>query len=395
MTVGSATDRRVCQRARRVVVKVGTRVLLGDGHPVVDRGVFVRLVQSIANEVRHAGRRLVLVSSGAVGLGRRRLPSARQTRSLAYLQALAALGQSALMQLYEHEFAFHDLLVGQVLLTQADIDDRRRFINARHTLRLLAEELGAVPIVNENDTVANEELRLGDNDRLAALVANLFESDLLIILSDVEGLLSADPRTHPDAQRLPQVRADDPALDALVWRSPTGPGRGGMTTKILAARMAASAGVPTVIAPGRLPDVVSRVLQGDDVGTLFTPATEAIGSRRHWLRHGITTAGRIRVDEGAVKALVERKRSLLPSGVTGVQGEFGVGAAVDIVGPDDVVIARGLTSYRAGDIERIAGRSSTDIFGILGFKTTDEVVHRDDLVVVAGAKQPGSERVLP
>lgn len=374
--------REVCRAAKRVVVKVGTRVLLGDGHPVVDRGVFVRLVQSIADEVQHRGRRLVLVSSGAVGLGRRRLPEARQTRSLAYLQALAALGQSALMQLYEHEFAFHDLLVGQVLLTQADIDDRRRFINARHTLRLLAEELGAVPIVNENDTVANEELRLGDNDRLAALVSNLFEADLLVILSDVAGLMTADPAEDSAARRIPEVSADDPALEELVWRSPVGPGRGGMASKIAAARMAASAGVPTVIAPGREPDVVSRVLAGEDLGTLFTPASDAIGSRRHWLRHAVTASGRLLVDAGAVRALVVHKKSLLPSGVTGVEGQFGVGSAVDIAGPDGEVVARGLASYAAADVERIAGRNSSDIFGVLGYKTTDEVVHRDDMVLV-------------
>jgi glutamate 5-kinase len=375
-------NREVCVQARRVVVKVGTRVLLGDTGASVDRAVFAPLVQSIAREVNERDRRIVLVSSGAVGLGRRRIAKPRDTRALAYLQALAALGQSALMQLYEHEFAFHDLLVGQVLLTQADIDDRRRFINARHTLRLLAEELGAVPVVNENDTVANDEIRLGDNDRLAALVASLFEADLLVILSDVAGLMTADPRKDPSAQVIPQVSADDPSLDELVWTSPTGPGRGGMATKLRAARMAADAGIAAVIAPGREPDSVGRVLGGQPVGTLVVPPAGSIGARRLWLLHGIHPAGRLYVDAGAARALADRGKSLLPSGVTAVDGEFRVGSAVEIVGPDGSVLARGLASYSSADIARILGKKSAEIEGVLGYKATDEVVHRDDLVRV-------------
>lgn len=373
--------RTLCTAARRVIVKIGSRVLVGDGPGTIDRAVFAPLVQSIARAAQD-GRHVVVVSSGAVALGRGKLGAEKRNGGLARLQALAALGQSALMQLYEHEFSFHGLHVGQVLLTQADVDDRKRFINARHTLMLLSEELGAIPIVNENDTVANDEIRLGDNDRLAALVATLFQADLLIILSDVDGLYDSDPTDNPEARLLPEVDAGDPALDALVWESPTGPGRGGMGTKLQAARMAAKAGIPTVIAPGRAPESVARVLAGEPVGTLFRPRPVALGSRRLWLLHGVTSAGRILVDAGAARAIAQGKKSLLPSGVTAVEGLFGEGGAVDIVGPDGSVIARGLTSYNSADIARIAGRQSSEIASVLGYKQLDSVVHRDDLVLV-------------
>jgi len=376
--------RELCASARRVVIKVGTRVLLGNGRSMVDRATFVPLVQAIAREINEANRHIVLVSSGAVGLGRRRIDETRDTGALRYLQACAALGQSALMQLYEHEFAYHDVLVGQVLLTQADIDDRKRFINARHTIRLLAEELHAIPIVNENDTVANEELRLGDNDRLAALVASLFDADLLLLLSDVDGLYTADPSKDPSAVVLPEVETEDPSLDALIWESPRGPGRGGMSSKLVAARMAAKAGIPSVIAPGRQVDAVARVFDGEPVGTLFVPPATSISARRLWILHGVTSLGRIVVDAGAARALTKHGKSLLPSGITAVEGQFNVGAAVDIVDPSGATIARGLASYNAADTARIVGHNTSEIAAILGYKTTDEVIHRDDLVLVPG-----------
>jgi len=381
--------RAVCANARRVVIKIGSNVLVGGSTGVVDRAVFAPLVQSIAGAANQGGRRIVLVSSGAVALGRRRVEHLIEARNdgpgLARLQAMAALGQSALMQLYEHEFGFHDLLVGQVLLTQADIDDRRRFINARHTLKLLSEELGAIPIVNENDTVANDEIRLGDNDRLAALVASLFDADLLLVLSDVDGLYTANPETDPAANVIPEVDPDDSAIDALVWESAAGPGRGGMASKIAAARVAAKIGVPTVIAPGRAAGVVDRVLRGESLGTLLVPPSardRSIGARRLWLLHGITTSGAIHVDAGAASALCKGGKSLLPSGITAVDGPFGEGAAVDIVDPGGDVIARGLVAYASTEIARIAGHQSSAIVSILGFKRLNSVVHRDDLVLI-------------
>lgn len=375
-------DRKICADARRVVVKIGSRVLIGDGPSVIDRSVFVPLLQSIAEEVVLRERRLVLVSSGSIALGRGRLRDSRRYGSLARLQALAALGQSALMQLYEHEFAFHNLLVGQVLLTQADIDDRRRFINARHTLRLLSEEMGAIPIVNENDTVANDEIRLGDNDRLAALVSLLFDADLLVILSDVDGLFPVDPATDKSAAILSRIEPEDPSIDGMIWQTETGPGRGGMTTKVEAARMAAKAGIPTVVARGSEPTNLARVLRGEDVGTLFLPRDSALSARRLWLLHGINTAGRLVIDHGAVDAIVKRGKSLLPSGIQSVEGKFSEGAAIEIADPDGNVVARGLASYASSDMARIAGHQSGEIADILGFRHLDSVVHRDDMVLV-------------
>lgn len=378
------TDHRhICVRAKRIVVKIGSRVLIGDEGGSIDRAVFASLVQSMASAIHGSDRKLLIVSSGAVALGRRRSHTPLRNTSLRYLQALAALGQSTLMQQYEYEFGFYDILVGQVLLTQADIDDRRRFINARHTLKLLAEDLGAVPIVNENDAVANEELRLGDNDRLAALVAVLFEADLLIVLSDVAGLMTADPGLDPTAELIPEVEAGDCELDGLVWRSKTGPGRGGMATKLEAARIAAKAGIATVVAAGREPRIVNRILAGEPLGTLFLPATDALSARRFWILHGVSQMGRIVIDDGAVKAIVKGRKSLLPSGVRGVEGTFLEGDAVLIVDSAGNPLAQGLASYASTDVARIAGHQSSEIETILGYRHLDSVVHRDDLVVIA------------
>lgn len=374
--------RHICVHAKRIVVKIGSRVLIGDEGGTVDRAVFASLVQSMASAIGESDRKLLIVSSGAVALGRRRSHTPPRNTSLRYLQALSALGQSTLMQQYEYEFGFYDILVGQVLLTQADIDDRRRFINARHTLKLLAEDLGAVPIVNENDAVANEELRLGDNDRLAALVAVLFEADLLVVLSDVAGLMTADPAVDATAEVISEVEAGDSQLDELVWRSKTGPGRGGMATKLEAARIAAKAGIATVVAAGREPRVVNRILAGEPLGTLFLPATDALSARRFWILHGVSQMGRIVIDDGAARAIVKGGKSLLPSGVHGVEGTFLEGDAVLIVDSAGNPLAQGLASYASTDVARIAGHQSSEIETILGYRHLDSVVHRDDLVVI-------------
>ncbi|MBN1947367.1 MAG: glutamate 5-kinase [Bradymonadales bacterium] len=375
------THRRCCVEAKRIVIKVGTYVLTGDGRYVVDRSVFAHLVQSIAQQILEENRRVVLVSSGAIGLGRQRLGKRGDIKDLSHLQALAALGQSALMQLYEHEFAFYDLLVGQILLTRDDIDDRRRFINARHTIRLLSEELNAVPIVNENDTVANDEIRLSDNDWLAALVASICEADLLCILSDVAGIMTSNPREDPNASLLVEVHAEDHSLDERVGGHGSRGGRGGMMSKLNAARMAAKTGIPTVIGPGREPNVIHRILSGEPVGTLVIPPEGSIGARRLWLRHGVKPAGTLVIDTGAVEAIIQRGTSLLARGILKVEGKFSEGAAVDIVDPDHRLIARGLSSYASSDLKRIAGHKSSEIEEILGFRSINAAVHRDDLVL--------------
>jgi glutamate 5-kinase len=374
----------VIRHSQRAVIKIGSNVLVGEGQETFDQPVFSQLVKSVANLMNHNQKKILMVSSGAIALGRRHLgkkTAQQEYTSLPQLQALAALGQSALMQKYESEFGKYSLSVGQVLLTQSDIDDRHRFINARHTLKVLSQEMGAVPIVNENDTVAYDEIRLGDNDRLAALVSCLVATDLLIILSDIEGIYKSNPEIDPKAELLSQARTDDPGLDKLVWKKKSGPGSGGMGTKIEAARIAASAGIPTIIAPGRTPNCLDRIFQGEPIGTLLMPPGSTLDARRLWLKHGVTISGRLWLDTGAVKALLNGGKSLLPSGITQVEGDFTAGAAVDICDPDGIIIAKGLTSYSATEIIRIQGCQTAQITALLGYKTLDEVVHRDDMVI--------------
>jgi glutamate 5-kinase len=359
-------------RARRVVIKVGSRLINEDpaGRPAA-------LAAEIAG-LRAAGRTASVVSSGAIALGRQALGLAERPRELPRLQAAAAVGQNRLMQAWERAFAPHGIAVGQILLTHDDIGDRGRFLAARHALAALLE-LGAVPIINENDTVATEEIRFGDNDALAALVCNLAGADALLVLTDVDGLHDADPRAG--GVRVPIVRDIDREA-AAAGGSTSGLGTGGMVSKVQAARIAGRSGVPTVVAEGRRPDVVRAVLGGADLGTLFLPSDERLASRKHWIAYGLRPAGTLVVDAGARAALVDKRKSLLPSGIRAVTGAFAAGDAVSVVGEDGRELARGLASYAADEVERIRGRHSAEIELVLGYKNLDEVIHRDDLVVL-------------
>jgi len=362
--------------ARRVVVKVGSNVLAG-AHGLRQariRGLAADVAGLVAGE-----RQVVLVSSGAVAAGGGRLGPRRP--GVEWRQAAAAVGQPALMAAYARAFRPHRREVAQVLLTHGDLAERRRYLNARHTLRTLLD-LGVVPIVNENDTVAVEELNFGDNDNLSALTATLVEADLLVILSDVPGLFTADPRIERSAVRIDVARADDPALTTAAGPSRSGVGTGGMATKLAAARTAAAAGIATVIADGSRPRTLARVFDpAADVGTLLTADGDPLGHRKHWIAHTLRPQGTLHLDAGAVRALAQSGRSLLPSGVRAVDGQFGVGDCVRCVDPDGREVARGLVSYAAADLAKIAGAQSKDIARVLGYKGSDEVVHRDDLVV--------------
>jgi len=381
MSAGRIPDgerQRVLRRLRRVVVKVGSNVLAGA------EGLRPARVRALAADVAAlaaGGCQVVLVSSGAVAAGAGRLGGRKP--GLAWRQAAAAVGQPQLMAAYARAFARHDRGVAQVLLTHADLADRRRHLNARTTLRaLLAMRL--VPIVNENDTVSVEELAFGDNDALSALTAALVEADLLVVLSDVAGVHSADPRVDPKAVRVPIARADDAALAAAAGPSRSGVGTGGMTSKLAAARTAAAAGIPTLIADGTRPHALARALDpAADVGTLLVADGDALRHRKHWIAHTLRPAGTLQLDAGAERALAQGKRSLLPSGVRGIEGRFGVGDCVRCVGPDGREVARGLVAYAAADLDRIKGAHTRDIERLLGWKGADEVIHRDDLVVVA------------
>src|SRR5205809_824780 len=333
-----------------------------------------------------AGRQIVVVSSGAVAAGAVRLAGSGRSRSrIEWRQAAAAVGQIGLMAAYERAFAAHDRHVAQVLLTHADLADRRRYLNARHTLRALLD-LGIVPIVNENDTVAVEELAFGDNDNLSALTASLVEADLLVILSDVEGLHTRDPRLDPDAPLVRVARAQDESVARAAGPAKSGVGTGGMASKLAAARKAAAAGIPTLIADGTREGVLAAIFDpAAETGTLLLADGDRLAHRKHWIAYALNPAGELHLDAGAERALARGGRSLLPSGVRAVAGGFGVGDCVRCLGPDGREFARGLVNYGAAELEKIKGAHTRDIERLLGYKGSDEVIHRDDLVLLGAA----------
>lgn len=365
------------KKVRRAVIKIGTSVLVGaDGN--VSHQMLSGIVEAI-NELQKKGLHLVLVSSGAIPSGMQRLGYPRKPQRIPELQACAAIGQPHLMALYQK--AFGSRAVAQILLTRGDLEDRLRFLNAKHTLmELLHREV--IPIINENDTVAVEEIRVGDNDNLAALVTNLVDADLLILLTDQEGLFTADPRVDPNASRIPVVEDVDAdllqkAADTLAAHS-----TGGMRTKLEAAQKAAQFGIPTIVANGRDPKVLQKIFAGESIGTLFLPKVDSLTARKHWIAHTLKPQGTILVDAGAKVALIDGKKSLLPSGILQVKGRFSQGDPVDIVDESGNVLARGMAAYDASEISRILGRKSSDIETLLGYKGPDEVIHRDDLVLL-------------
>jgi len=372
-------ERERIRANRRWVVKIGSALLTADGRGL-DRQILGRWVDQLADWVT-GGRELVIVSSGAVAEGMARMGWRRRPTTLHELQAAAAIGQMGLVQAWESCFQRRELHTAQVLLTHDDLTDRRRYLNARSTLRTLLD-LGVVPVVNENDTVANEELRFGDNDTLAALVANLLEADLLILLTDQEGLFDADPRKHPDAKLITSARVGDPALDSIAGGSASGLGQGGMITKVRAARLAARSGTPTVIASGARAEVLRQIAAGEDAGTLLTPSQGADAARKRWLAGHLKVAGRLVLDEGAIRVLRESGCSLLAVGVRSVVGDFVRGEVVSCVAEDGREVARGLVNYGAEEARRIIGQPSSRIESILGYVDEEELIHRDNLVLV-------------
>ena len=355
--------------ARRIVVKIGSRSLsAADGDAKL-----AALASQIAAE-RAVGRAVVLVSSGAIAIGIARLGLEGRPKAIAKLQAAAAAGQSRLMRFWEDAFAAHSIGVAQVLLTHADLADRDRYLNARAAIDALLE-LEALPVINENDTVAVEEIRFGDNDQLAAMVATLVGADLLVLLTDVEGLL--DDAGH----RLPVVTGEQD-VEPLIRPVTSEVGVGGMRSKVDAARRATKRGVPVLIGDARDESVLGRALAGDDVGTLFLPHGAGLASRKHWIAYTLKPRGAILVDAGAARAVAEQKRSLLPAGVVGVRGDFEPGDAVQIVGPDGREVARGLARYGTRDVAKLAGARTAEIEVRIGRYGGDEIVHRDDMVEV-------------
>jgi glutamate 5-kinase len=365
--------------AKTLVVKVGSSLVTNEGRGL-DEAAIARLAAQVA-ELRKLGKRIILVSSGAIAEGMQRLGWTRRPHAMHQLQAAAAVGQMGLAQCYETSFRRHGLHSAQVLLTHADMADRQRYLNARSTLRTLLD-MGVVPVINENDTVVTDEIKLGDNDTLGALVTNLMEADALVILTDQAGLYEADPRRDPQAKLISQADASDPRLEAIAGGTGSALAKGGMLTKVLAARRAARSGAHTVIASGREPDVLVRLAKGEPIGTRLSAATVPLAARKQWLADHLSVSGRLRLDAGAVKALARDGKSLLPIGVVEVSGPFLRGELVACLDPSGKEVARGLTNYSADETRRIMRHPSGEIESILGYVDEPELIHRDNLVLL-------------
>ncbi|MDP2760141.1 MAG: glutamate 5-kinase [Sideroxyarcus sp.] len=369
----------VLTQAKRIVVKVGSSLVTNSGAGL-DLQAIANWAQQIAT-LRARGCEVVLVSSGAIAEGMQRLGWKQRPGAVHELQAAAAVGQMGLVQAYESAFRQHTLLAAQVLLTHADLADRERYLNARSTLRTLLK-LGVIPIINENDTVVTDEIKFGDNDTLGALVTNLIEADALVILTDQTGLYTADPRNNPAATLISEAQAGKLELEAMAGGAGSHIGRGGMITKVLAAKRAARSGAHTVIASGHEADVLPRLLQGESIGTLLNAAALALDARKQWLADHLQVSGKITLDDGAVRALRSEGKSLLPIGVTGVGGHFHRGAVVALLDGDGRDIARGLVNYSADEARLIAKKPSSEIEKILGYIDEPELIHRDNLVLL-------------
>ena len=365
--------------ATRLVVKVGSSLVTNDGRGL-DHAALARWAAQIAGLTR-MGRKTVLVSSGAIAEGISRLGWTARPSAMHELQAAAAVGQMGLIQAYEAAFSVFSLHTAQILLTHDDLADRRRYLNARSTLRTLLD-LDVIPIINENDTVTTDEIRFGDNDTLGALVTNLIEADVLVLLTDQQGLFTADPRRNPAATLVTSARAGDDRLETMAGKASGSVGRGGMLTKVLAAKRAARSGASTVIASGREPDVLTRLAAGEDIGTSLIAEPVSLAARKQWLADHVLLAGRLTLDAGAVRAILRDGKSLLPIGVTAVDGAFERGAVVGCVDAEGREIARGLVNYTAQETARILRRPSSEIESILGYIDETELIHRDNMVLL-------------
>lgn len=369
----------VLRDARRIVVKVGSSLVTNEGRGL-DQAAIEEWCRQLAALVRE-GRELIMVSSGAIAEGMKRLGWRTRPHEIHELQAAAAVGQMGLAQMYETRFREHGLGSAQVLLTHADLADRERYLNARSTLLTLLK-LGVVPVINENDTVVNDEIKFGDNDTLGALVANLVEADALVILTDQKGLYTADPRKDPSAQFVHEAQAGDPVLESMAGGAGSSLGKGGMITKILAAKRAAGSGASTVIAWGREPDALLRLARGESIGTLLLAQTAKTQARKQWMADHLQLRGSVVVDAGAVAKLQTQGKSLLPIGMLSVDGEFSRGDVIAIRDQQGVEIARGLANYASAEAKLLCRRPSGEFEKVLGYVAEPEMVHRDNLVLM-------------
>jgi len=373
------TRKTIMNKVHRIVLKVGSQVLTAKGRSL-SQAVFDRLARELS-AAKKKGYEMVIVSSGAIAAGMARLGLLEKPKTIPQKQAAAAIGQSALMWNYERAFTCYGEKVAQVLLTRDDLSNRRRYLNARNTLLTLLG-LGVIPIINENDTVVVEEIKFGDNDNLSALVTSLVNADLLIILSDIDGLYDRDPRLSKNAKLIPLVRQVTTEMEKKASGTLSPISIGGMVTKLQAARKAALFGVPMILANGMVEGTLERIFQAEDVGTLFTSEVNKLNSRKHWIAFTLEPQGRIIVDDGAKKAILQKGKSLLPSGVLAAEGKFSLGDPVVLVDLQKQEFAKGLSNYGSAEINKIKGLKTTEVENKLGYKYGDEIIHRDDLVIL-------------
>jgi len=369
--------KQLLSHIRRVVIKIGSTVISDDNG--LDDGMLDSICEDV-HQLLERGYEVILVSSAAVSAGKADLGINGRPQTIPLRQAAAAIGQSRLMRAYKERLRPRGHKVAQVLLTRDDLANRRRYLNARNTLMTLIEH-GVVPIINENDTVVVDELRFGDNDNLSAMTANLTEAGLLVILSDVEGLYDRDPGQHPAARLIPVIERIDAEIEAMAGESRSNLGTGGMATKVKAAKRAALCGAATVILNGRTPGNLQRLFAGEEIGTYFLPARGKLAARKHWIAFTKKSRGKLLLDPGALKAVCERQKSLLPSGISGVEGSFERGDAVRLCDQQGNEYARGIVNYALSELLQIMGKKSSEIAAILGYQYGDEVVHRDNLVL--------------
>lgn len=375
--------RNIFDRVRRAVVKVGSGVLTSD------QGLNTRVIRRLAREISmlmDQGIQVILVSSGAIASGMKKMDMTERPADVPHKQAVAAIGQSGLMLEYERSFGRYQKRVAQILLTRDDLCNRRRYLNARNTIHVLLD-WEVVPIINENDTVVVEELKFGDNDNLSAMITHLTDAQILVNLTDIDGFYDKDPRDHKDAFLIPLVSRIDRGMEKAARDISGAFGIGGMSSKIKTAKKVTTSGIPMIIANGLKPNILKRLFEGRDAGTLFLPRKEKMGSRKCWIAFTLKAKGTIKVDKGAAMAIRKKGRSLLPIGIVDVEGDFGVGAAVRCIDEDEVPFARGLVNYKASDIRKLMGLKTNQIEKRLGYKHYGEVIHRDNLVVTADDKE--------
>ena len=362
---------------KKVLIKIGSAVLAGDD------GLDIAIIQQLADEIaglKDEGYQIIIVTSGAIASGKHRMGIAGPLKSIPQKQAAAAIGQGRLMRVYANAFGAHGIYVAQILLTMSDLTDRKRFLNIRNTLSTLVE-WGVIPVINENDTVAVEEIKFGDNDHLAAMMANLIETHLVINLTSTDGLYDRNPATSKEARLIPLIREFTEEIEGAATDDTTALGIGGMKSKVMAAKKVTACGIPYVIAPGKEKGILKAIFAGKEKGTLFLPAGEHMNSRKHWIAFTLRPRGRLFLDEGAKKAIVEKGKSLLPSGVIGAEGNFAAGDAVNCVDCKGNLVGVGLVNYSAAEILRIMGLKTSEVEQALGYKDCDEVIHRDNMAV--------------